>query len=134
MTQGELKQLRTPEQQARDFLGTIPDEQLACMSQRHPWPVIDLKKKTVPKGISALPQHDGCWQIRETCPVCGKVRWYTTLKGGAFDTSVQYRYEDPPNWVVRHSEIEATRRDYKAELFRRVLGQSFGAELFRSAS
>ncbi len=119
----KVTQIRTPEQQARDFLANLPDDQLECMSQRHVWPVIDLHKTSLPKGISAARQHDGCYQVRETCPNCGKVRWYTTLPGGVFDVNAQYRYEDPQNWVTKHDDIEATRRDYKAELFRRAAGQ-----------
>jgi hypothetical protein len=127
----KVTQIRTPEQQARDFLANLPDEQLGCMSQRHPWPLIDPRKRQLPNGISARPQHDGCYQIEETCPNCGKVRWYTTLPGGVFDVNVIYRYRDPQGWVTKHDDVEATRRDYKAELFRRASEQLTG--LIRAA-
>jgi len=116
----KVTKIRTAKQQADEFLASVPDEQLMCMTQRHPWPLIDLRKRSLPKGIGAVRQHDGCYQIRETCPNCGKTRWYTTLPGGVFDVNVQYRYDSPPGWVVKHDDIEATRRDYKAELFRRA--------------
>lgn len=119
-------QIRTPEQQSKAFLGTVPDDQLECMTQRHPWPLIDLRDKRLPKGIRAVRQHDGCYQIEETCPNCGKARWYTTLPGGVFDVNVIYRYKDPQGWVTKHDDVEATRRDYKAELFRRAAEQLTG--------
>ena len=121
-----ITQIRTPEQLADAFFAKVDDRQLECMTQRHQWPVINLRNRALPKGISATRQHDGCYQIRETCPNCGKVRWYTTLPGGVFDVQVHYRYEDPQNWTTKHDDIELTRRDYKAELFRRAAEQLTG--------
>lgn len=125
MEQEQQWEYYAPTPAGRAYIESIPDPQLECMSQHHQWPLIKLGRKKFPKGISAVPQQDGCFQIRETCTNCGKVRWFTTVKGGFFDTSaiVVYRYDDPDGWVKRprNEILDVTRRDLTAELFSRLL-------------
>jgi hypothetical protein len=113
---------KTVNQLKLEFLASIPDGQLMCRATHfHPFPSLDPRDEDLPIGISALPQKDGCWQMNETCPNCGKVRWYTTLPGGWFDLDVLYQYKPPRDWVTlpADSPFTVTARDYKSELFRR---------------
>lgn len=112
----------------QNYLAGLSPEQATCMSQGHSWPKIR-PGKALPKGVDAVPQKMGAFQVRETCPVCRMVRTWTTMPGGAFDVDVQYRYERPEGWVVRDSSIEVTRRDIKASVW-----ESFGNLLAASRS
>jgi hypothetical protein len=104
------------DKRARDFLSRIPEDQLACRAQGHSWPKIRPDRE-LPRGTSAARQRDGAFQVRETCAVCGTVRTWTTLPGGAFNMDVQYRYEHPQDWVTREQDLAVYGRDYKAELW-----------------
>jgi len=111
-----------PGRAEQQYLASMDDEQAICMGQGHSWPKIR-PNKPFPKGIETVRQHNGQYQVRETCPVCKTVRIWTTLPGGAFSYDIQYRYEHPERWVVRHGE-DVTRRDIRGhtwEGFARLL-------------
>lgn len=104
----------------------IPDNQLACRAGRHKWPLDDLQYgKPVPKGLQAIPQVDGCYQLRDVCQRCGKVRVLTTLPKGVFDVSADYDYRNPSDWVTLGEELNVTKRDLRAENVARNAGALF---------
>lgn len=105
-----------PDHGRQTYLASLSAEQATCMSQGHSWPKIR-PGKALPRGVDAVPDKMGAFQVRETCPVCHTVRTWTTLPGGAFDMDVQYRYEHPKDWVVKDSHVEVTRRDIKADVW-----------------
>jgi hypothetical protein len=112
---GEVRHI-TPDSGARQYLASLGEAQATCMSQGHSWPKIR-PGKALPKGVDAVPQRMGAFQVRETCPVCRTIRTWTTLPGGAFDMDVQYRYEHPQDWVTKHGDVDVTRRDIKADVW-----------------
>lgn len=109
-----VRRLSSPDRARQQYLASLSAEQAVCMGQGHDWPKIK-PGKALPRGIEAVPQHNGQFQVRETCPVCKTVRTWTTLPGGAFDLDIQYRYEHPKDWVTRHGDVEVTRRDIRAD-------------------
>jgi hypothetical protein len=106
----------TRDQGKNQYLASLSPEQATCMSQGHSWPKIR-PGRALPKGVDAVPQKMGAFQVRETCPVCDTVRIWTTLPGGGFDLDVQYRYEHPRSWVTKESGVDVTRRDIKADVW-----------------
>jgi len=106
----------SPDAAARNYLAQLSPEQATCLSQGHEWPKIR-PGRALPKGVDAVPQKMGAFQVRETCPTCKTVRTWTTLPGGGFDMDVQYRYEHPKNWVTQETGTGVTRRDIKADVW-----------------
>lgn len=103
-----------PDRAKQNYLASLSPEQATCMGQGHDWPKIR-PGRALPKGVDAVPQRMGAFQVRETCSTCKTVRTWTTLPGGAFNLDIQYRYEHPKDWVVRHGEVDVTRRDIRAD-------------------
>jgi hypothetical protein len=118
----------SPDQGKTQYLASLGEAQATCMSQGHSWPKIR-PGKALPKGVDAVPQKLGAFQVRETCPVCHTVRTWTTLPGGGFDMDVMYRYEHPQDWVTKDSDVDVTRRDIKADVW-----AQFGGALRSSRS
>jgi hypothetical protein len=107
-------------------LSEIPDGQLTCRAGRHDWPLDKLQNgKALPRGLAAVPQNDGCYQMRDTCQRCGKVRVVTTLPRGIFDVSADFAYSDPADWVTLADELDVTKRDLRAENIARSAGRLF---------
>ena len=98
----------------QQYLARLSPEQAECMGQGHSWPKIR-SGRALPKGVDAVPQKMGAFQVRETCQVCRSVRIWTTLPGGAFDMDIQYRYIHPDNWVTQETGTGVTRRDIRAD-------------------
>lgn len=111
----EVHEIRRDGGKAR-YLASLPPGQATCMSQGHSWPKIR-PGKPLPKGVEAVPQRLGAFQVRETCPVCNSVRIWTTLPNGGFNLDVQYRYEHPEDWVIRDGSVDVTRRDIRADVW-----------------
>lgn len=120
----------TRDQGKAQYLASLGEGQATCMSQGHSWPKIR-PGKSLPKGVDAVPQKMGAFQVRETCPVCHTVRTWTTLPGGAFDMDVSYKYERPRDWVVRDGDVDVTPRDIKADVWAQ---STRGLSASRSAS
>lgn len=102
------------------YLHDLDDNIVVCKGQRHDFAKIRPGK--LPRGLEAVPQKDGCYQIRQRCRNgCGVVRTMTTLPGGVFDMDVQYRYEyeNPAFHAPRDTGLTA--RDYMAEAVRRAV-------------
>jgi hypothetical protein len=99
------------------YLNGIDDDIVACKGGHHDWPHI--KPGKLPKGVQAVPQRDGCFQIRETCRSCRLVRIKTTLPGGYYDASAKYVYTDSVGYYAP-SGLGVTRYEYAAELYRRL--------------
>jgi len=114
MAQSNVRQL-SPGRAEQQYLASMDDDQAVCMSQGHSWPKIR-PNKPLPKGIEAIPEKNGQFQVRETCSSCKTVRVWTTLPGGAFDMDITYKYIRPEHWVVRHGE-DVTPRDIRAHVW-----------------
>lgn len=106
---------------ALDWLQAADDVFLACRGN-HRFPKLVIRKGTLPRGITAARQRDGAYQIRETCPDCGTVRWYETAPDGWIDGAVRrYRYEWPDGYRMPAGAAEyVSTRDCQAELWRRT--------------
>lgn len=122
--------LRTEEQQRKVILSRMTDEQLQCKSgHRHRFPSDELRPGKTPPRQMSIALRDGVYTIEEDClRGCGRVRVYSTLRGGAFDRDVRYSYrtrDDRKNdWVtLTGNDPDVTGRDAKAELFERSLPQ-----------
>jgi hypothetical protein len=107
----------TPDAAKSNYLARLDDDQAVCMSQGHGWPKIK-PGKPLPRGINVVPEKNGQFQVRETCPSCGTVRTWTTLPGGQFDMDIQYRYEHPKQWTTQEKGTGVTRRDIKASVWK----------------
>jgi hypothetical protein len=94
----------------------IPDGQLACRAGRHDWPMDRLQVgKPLPRGLEVDPAPGGCYQMTDICQRCGKRRIVTTLPQGVYDTSADYDYKDPADWVRLGRDLEVTKRELRAE-------------------
>ena len=110
---------------AQDLVG-IDDAIVFCRARGfaggHEWP--RLTKKMVngrlPRGFRPVLQRDGTVLMNETCSSCGKVRWWETGPGGAWDPGAKRHYKDPPNWKVIPAHLGYTSRDFDAEAYRRM--------------
>jgi hypothetical protein len=102
------------------YLHTMDDRQLTCLAQTHGWPKLDPRKK-VPNNFAFIPTQGGIYQVRETCDTCTSVRESTTLPGGIFDPDLHRVYSYPHWWLVRPVGSELTKRDFTAELYRRMI-------------
>jgi hypothetical protein len=125
----EYRPVRTPDQRKADLLAEIPDNQLECRAQRHPFPRVRLNKGK-PKGLHILPQRDGCFEIRQVCPECTTYRWKITLPNGVLDMDAGWQMRYPKEWLVLHQDdmrVRITRRDIERELYRRAHEKLFGS-------
>lgn len=120
-----MPRVTTRERAKLAVVGKLSNEQLACRAGRHPWPVL-IPGLPIPDGIRPTPNHDGSFQITETCPICGSTRTRTTLPKGSYDRSAHYAYRHPEDWLTIHQDEEVTRGDIVAELYRRVGPELFG--------
>lgn len=110
-----------PQTEAAAWLHQADDKLLACRGQGHAWPKV--RRDKVPRGIRAIPQHDGSYQVTFTCRDCGMDRTLTTLPGGQLDLPAQYTYRAPPGYKSpKGSRIN--RRMAFAETWRRALEQA----------
>ena len=114
-----------PDRARQNYLAGLDPRQAQCMGQGHEWPKIRTGKP-MPRGVDAVRQRMGQFQVRETCPVCTSVRIWTTLPGGGFDMDIQYRYDHPKWWVVQETGTGVTRRDIKADTWNQF-GRAIGA-------
>jgi len=114
MPQAESRQL---DQRQKDWLNHLPDKFIPCRGDHHDWPV--LKPGPLPRGVRAVPQAGGCYQVIVTCRNCGRERMKTTLRGGALDRSAIYKYRDPEGYAAPKG-LDLSRADYTAELYRRM--------------
>jgi hypothetical protein len=122
------------DREATDLIASIPPDQLACRARRfHDFPILRAHR-TVPKGITAVPQADGCYQIRETCRVCGLIRYKTTRPGGAYDLDAHYVYERPDDWVVIPRDLDITQADLQAANWELCAEQLFAEATLAAAS
>lgn len=108
---------RTVEERQADWLHNLPNKFIPCRGDRHDFPV--LKPGPLPRGIRAIPQHDGSFQMVSICRNCGRERTKTTLPAGVYDFSAKYTYKDPAGYKAPRG-LGLTRADYIAELYRRV--------------
>jgi hypothetical protein len=107
--------------QGTPALHGVDDRTVACRGDHHDWPI--LKPGPLPRGVSAVPQHDGCFQVTITCKNCGRWRRKTTLPGGGYDTSAVYAYGGGPKDFSAKEDSQRgglTRTDYTIELWRRM--------------
>lgn len=103
------------------YLRDLSDKQLVCLAYGHPWPRLD-PRRGLPRGFSAVPdrRRAGCFQVTERCPNCGNRRVSVTLPMGIFDTDVHRGYDYPDDWQRRPPGSRLTRRDFTAEIYRRM--------------
>ena len=105
------------QQRQKDWLHHLPDKFIPCRGDHHDWPI--LKPGPLPRGVRAIPQRDGCYQLVIACRQCGRERTKTTLPGGGYDRSAIYKYRDPEGYAAPKG-LDLTRADYTAELYRRI--------------
>jgi hypothetical protein len=109
-----------PSREGRDWLHAADDDLLACRATGHAFPKIRARSGKLPRGISARRQHDGAFQIAQTCRDCGTRRWLTTLPGGELDLPARYSYEYPIGYASPKGS-HVNRRLALAEVWRRAL-------------
>lgn len=106
-------------------LGDIDDAVVFCRARGflggHEWPKLTNRSNgRLPKGFRPVLQRDGTVMMIETCASCGKVRWWETGPGGAWDPGAKRHYKNPLNWKVLPADLGYTSRDFDAEAYRRV--------------
>lgn len=108
-------------------IAEIPSDQLACRANRHKWGSDDLEVgKPLPRNLKAVPTAQrGVYQMVDECSRCGKIRVMDTLPKGVYDVSAEYAYHDPKDWVTIDPDLNVTKRDLKAENFRRNASRLF---------
>ena len=92
---------------AERFLQELDDNMLYCRGTgRHRYPVILPPKRgkplRTPKGFDFAPseEHHGCFELRETCEICGRVCVSLTEPGGFRARRRILRYEDPAGYAA----------------------------------
>jgi hypothetical protein len=109
--------IRGKEETPEDWLYNTSDIILACRGQGHAWP--KLRAGRLPKGVNAIRQIDGSWEIVSICRDCGMERRLVTLPTGDIDYPARYTYKSPKGYKTpKGSEI--TRRDCLSEGWRRM--------------
>lgn len=122
-----------PDVEAQNFLLHLDDKFLACHGQGHNFPRIKRTRSgKQPRGIRAIRQHDGSYQLVFICPECGTERELVTLPGGQIDLPARYRYKYPDGYRAPKG-AKLTRRDYFAESWRRLL-EDLSAETERESA
>jgi hypothetical protein len=101
-----------------EWLHGLDDRIIACRGDHHDWPV--LRPGKLPRGIKAMPQSDGGYQLTITCRGCGRQRTRTTLPGGLLERGARYGYKDPKGYKAPRG-LGLTRQDYVDELWRRIV-------------
>lgn len=109
-----------PEQAGLDHLNNADDEVICCKAERHTFE--KLRPGPLPKSVKAVPQHDGSFQMEQTCLDCTTVRIKTTLPGGVLDHSARYTYRHPPGYLAPKG-AGLTKADYVDEEWRRGPGK-----------
>jgi hypothetical protein len=108
---------RSLDERQADWLHNLPDKFIPCRGDHHDWPV--LKPGKLPRGIRAIPLHDGSFEMTAICRNCGRERTKTTLPRGVYDRDAKYVYRDPEGYKAPPG-LGLSRQDYIAELYRRV--------------
>lgn len=104
-----------------EWLQTVAsDEVVECHAQGHGFEKLTVRKTR--KGVVAVPQQDGAWQIQEPCRNCGTVRTFTTLPGGRllYSGSFDYDYQWPKEYHPPKGS-DLSKADWKQELWRRAM-------------
>jgi hypothetical protein len=96
---------------ALEYLEGLDDEIIACLGDHHPWPKLSLGD-----GVDAEPQRDGAWQLKVTCPDCGRERWKIMLRNGQWGTP-RWEYSSGPK---PKPGLGLTKAHYSAEHARRL--------------
>jgi hypothetical protein len=130
---GALRLIPTEERELLGFLNDIPDEQVVCRAGRHdfPWDRAVIGKP-LPRGVSARPSNNGCFQILDLCSRCGTLRIGLTLPGGEVDADFAWSYRYPEDWVTVPHHLPHGRGVLRREKFRRTAPQI--KALIRSAA
>jgi hypothetical protein len=100
-----------------DWIMHSDDVIIACRGQGHSWPKIRPGK--LPRGMKAIPQHDGGYELVTTCRDCGMVRRLITLPSGMIDMPAKYSYVQPDGYKAPKGS-KVTRRECLAESWRRM--------------
>lgn len=114
-----MKIQKTPRELRDEYLHGLDDKLLACRGDHHVWPQMKVGR-VLPRGMSAVRQRDGCFQLRQRCSNCGMVRTKMTLPGGRWDLDAGWVYTDKPRGYAAPKGSEITRLDAVAELGRRI--------------
>jgi|SRR5215472_1425387 len=114
----KVVKLDDPPVPAAEWIVHVDDKILACRGQGHAFPKI--RTGSLPKGMRAVRQHDGSFQITFICRDCGTERTLTTLPTGNLDLPAKYKYKHPPGYKTpKGSSI--SRRECLAESWRRTM-------------
>jgi hypothetical protein len=110
-------EMRRRQRSPEDFVNSLDDDFLSCRGDRHSFP--KLRPGPMPRGVNAVRQFDGSFQLTFTCPDCGTERTRTTLSGGGIERPVRYTYRYPQGYQSpKGSGLRKT--DFSDELDRRV--------------
>lgn len=103
----------------REYLAGLDDETIACKGGGpHPFPKL-IPNKPLPKGTAVRPVKDGCFQITETCPVCGRKRKKTTAPRGFLGAGTRGHYSGGQEGYIAKG-LGLTHADHANELGRRL--------------
>lgn len=105
---------------ANPALAHVSNETIECRGDQHDFPRVRIGP--LPKGIRAIPQHDGSYQMVISCLNCGRERTRTTLPGGYFERGVRFSYKGGPKDFSAEKDSARSdlgKADYTEELYRR---------------
>ena len=116
------------------WLQHTDDKFLACRAQGHAFP--KLRKGKLPKGMSAVRQHDGAFELIAVCRDCGTERRLNTLPKGELGFPARYRYAYPEGYkspkrsgvTGRLALLELWRRTMEGMAVRGTLTDGEGSE------
>lgn len=111
-----------------DYISRMDEGQLICRARhRHNFPSDSLRAgQGKPEQFTAVRQHDGSFQVQESCLDCGKECTWTTLPRGVIGT-IERHYKDPERWVRIPREVEYSTADLKAAHMGMVYDALFGS-------
>jgi hypothetical protein len=105
----------------KDRLDGLDPRILACRGDRHDWAPMVIKGGLLPKGVSAIRQRDGSYELRQECRTgCGRYRRKRTLPGGRVPYGTPWGYAGGIEGFSEKPGMQMTRTDYKEALEDRI--------------
>ena len=115
------------EKLAQEWIQNADDKILACRGEGHNVPKLRSNRRGVqplPKGVAAIPAHDGSFKLRFTCRDCGAELHYLTLPGGQMDLDAPamrtWDYSNVPGYNTNGIGHAVRKRACFAESWRRT--------------
>lgn len=120
VTSLEVVRTLTPDERFEAYLAAADDDIVACKAARHNIP--KLKPGNLPPGSVVRRRRGGVYQVWVECLDCGLPCTVITGKGGVLepDEHWEYDYSAKPGYLAPKGTGRGRKREYVAELGRRV--------------